>query len=145
MQREMGDLRGIANTLGSLGNAARSQGDDGRARALYEESLAILRELGDRRGIAESLEMFAALAVAQQPERAARLFGAAEALREAIRAPRPVIDRADYERQVAATCAALGEEAFGAAWAEGRALSLEEAIQNALQDRDCVPPLESLP
>ena len=60
-----------------------------------------------------------------------RLFGAAEALREAIRAPRPVIDRADFERHMAAARGALGEEAFTAAWAQGQALTLEEAVADA--------------
>jgi hypothetical protein len=75
------------------------------------------------------LEGFAHVAGAEgDAERAARLFGAAEALREALGAPLPPVERAHYDRSVAATRAALGEEAFAAAWAEGRALSLEQAI-----------------
>jgi hypothetical protein len=45
-------------------------------------------------------------------------------------------DRADYERQVAAISAVLGEEAFAAAWAAGRAMSLDEGIAHALQGDD---------
>jgi hypothetical protein len=56
-----------------------------RARALYQESLALLWGVGHKRGIAECLEALAKIARAQgQHKRAARVYGAAEALREAI-------------------------------------------------------------
>jgi hypothetical protein len=81
------------------------------------------------------------VAVAQaQSERAARLFGAAEALREAIGTPLPPADRAEHDRSVAAVRTALGEEAFAAAWAEGRALTLEHAVAFALADDVQSPP-----
>jgi non-specific serine/threonine protein kinase len=64
--------------------------------------------------------------------RAARLFGAAEALRERVgAAPHPPW-RAEHERWMATAWVELGEEAFAAAWAEGRALSLDQAIADAL-------------
>ena len=78
----------MATALNRLGTVAHAQGDDGRATALYEESLTLCRELGDKHGLAECLEGLAGVAVAQQHlERAARLLGAAAALREAIGAP----------------------------------------------------------
>jgi hypothetical protein len=108
---------------------ARDQGIYGAARARFEESLAICREVGDKRGTAQNLEGLAALAVTQgQFERAARLFRAAEALREAIGTPLPPADRVEHDRSVAAIRTALGEEAFAAAGAEGRAMSLDEAV-----------------
>jgi tetratricopeptide (TPR) repeat protein len=133
--RELGNKKGIAISLLRLERAAKDQGDSGAARALSEESLAIFRELGGRsRGIFQNLEELAAVAVAQgQPERAARLFGAAEGLREALGAPLPPVDRAEHDRSVAAVRTALGEEAFTAAWAEGRAMSLDEAVAYALK------------
>jgi hypothetical protein len=111
---------------------ASYQGDHGTGRAFCAESLAIRRELGDRRGIAGCLEALAGVAGAQgQHERAARLFGAAAALRESIGAPLPPADSAEIEPRVAAVRAALGEEAFTAAWAAARAMSLEEAVTDA--------------
>jgi hypothetical protein len=68
----------------------------------------------------------------RQPERAARLFGAAEALHEAIGKPLPPFLRADYDRDVAAVHAQLDDATFDAAWAAGQALSLEQAIAEAL-------------
>jgi hypothetical protein len=142
---------------------ASKQGDNAAARALYEESLAIYREVGDRLRIAELLEALAALACERQsvpgaaegagagvPEadatgaagrgwRAARLFGAAAALREAIGAPVEPRHRAAYCRQVSRAREQLSEEAFAAAWAKGAAMGLDQAISSALgQATECV-------
>jgi hypothetical protein len=81
-----------------------------------------------------------------QPERAARLFGVAEALREILGVPVlrhslsiPAL-RGTYERDVAAIRAALGAEACGAAWAAGRALPLEDAVAEALGQMEHTSP-----
>jgi hypothetical protein len=58
-------------------------------------------------------------------EEAARLFGATSALRDRIGHPLSPADRPAYERDIAALRTALGEEAFSAAWEEGRAMSLD--------------------
>jgi hypothetical protein len=109
------------------------------------ESLAKLSELGNRRDVAACLEGLAAVFHGQgQPERAARLFGVAAAVREALGAPLPPVDQADHERHIAGGRAALGEEAFEVIWNEGRAISMEEAVAYALADADCVPPLGPL-
>jgi tetratricopeptide (TPR) repeat protein len=118
-----------ATALSRLGTLAHEQGDDGRATALYEESLALRRELGDKRGLAECFEGLAGVAVAQRhQERAARLLGAAEALREATGAPLSPRERIRYDRDVSAVRAGLGEAAFVAVWATGKAMPLEQVI-----------------
>ncbi|MBI3659129.1 tetratricopeptide repeat protein [Candidatus Acetothermia bacterium] len=134
VKRELGDKQGTATSLNNLALAIQSQGDYVTARSLFEESLAIRQELGDKQGIIASLSRLAGLSVVQtHPGRAARLFGAAEALREAIGAPLPPSDRTDYDRQVAATRAKLGDETFAAAWTQGRAMTLEQAVEYALK------------
>ncbi|MBI3661212.1 tetratricopeptide repeat protein, partial [Candidatus Acetothermia bacterium] len=134
IKRELGDKRGISATLNNLGEVARAQGDYTVARSLYEESLVIRREVGDKRGIAECLEGLAGGDYAEgQFERAIQLLGSAKVLRETIGAPIPVGERAEYERTVAAACTSLGEEAFARAWAKGTAMTLEQAIEYALQ------------
>ena len=101
----------------------------GRATALYEESLALRRELGNKHGLAECLEGLAGVAVAQrQLERAARLLGAAETLREATGAPLSPRERVRYDRDVSTVRAGLGEAAFAAAWATGKAMPPEHVI-----------------
>ena len=102
---------------------------------LYRESLTVQRELNAWEHIAESLEALAGVAqVWAEPGEAARLFGVAEALREAMGAPLPPSDRKEYDRDEAAVRTALGEEASATAWAEGRAMTLEQAIELALEE-----------
>ena len=131
-QRAIDDRWGMGVSLVRLGYAARDRGDDARAMALFAEGLALFTELGDRRIIALALDGVAGLAVAWgQPERAARLFGAAAALREASGLPVEPAFRAAHERDVAAARAALGEDAFAAGWATGAALPLPAAVAEA--------------
>ena len=72
------------------------------------------------------------IAVAADPTKAGRLLAAASTLRHAIGAPLPSSDLASYERTVAAVRAVLGDVAFQAVWEEGRALTLDQAVQHAL-------------
>jgi tetratricopeptide (TPR) repeat protein len=127
--RELGMPWGIAAALTNLGEAAYLQGAWDVATACYRESLALARELGNKESIAQNLEGLAAIAGARgHVARAAQLFGAASALREAIGVPVPAADRALYERMLAQARAALALEAFAAAWAAGSALPLEDAM-----------------
>jgi hypothetical protein len=74
----------------------------------------------------------ACTALRGEPERAARLLGAADAARTSIGEPVQVNDRADYERFVSAAWAGLNEDSFKRAWVEGARLLLEQAIELAL-------------
>jgi predicted ATPase/DNA-binding SARP family transcriptional activator len=133
--RELGDSGHLVHALGAMGHLERDEGEYARARAFYGESLVLRRDLGHQFALAQSLEDFAVLAGRErQAERAIRLLGAGEVFCETIGAQAPVADRTDYERTVAAGRAVLGEPAFAAAWAEGRALSLDRAIEYALGD-----------
>jgi hypothetical protein len=73
-----------------------------------------------------------AAALDEEPERAARLWGAAEQLRAMLGCRPPPAARATYERMLAQAHAQLGEGAFAAAWAAGEALALEQAVVEAL-------------
>src|SRR3990172_4024738 len=133
--RLLGDKWGIAFSQSNLGIVAWNQGDHERAELLFRESLLLRRALGDKRGITTSLVGLAAVAAARgQAERSALLFGAAEALREAIRVPVPPFIRDEYDRRVAALRATMKEQAFTEAWAEGRAMGMDQAIDSALFD-----------
>ena len=80
------------------------------------------------------LEAFAVLAAAQnQMERAARLLGAAENLYASIHFEMSAKERAEHDQAIASARAALGDEAFAAAWAEGRMMTMEQAIAFALE------------
>lgn len=133
LRRELGDRRGTASSLSNLGDLAFAEGEVAAARALYAESLAIVRELGDRRGIAALLDGYAAFSVSS-PDRATQLWAAAARLREAIGAAQALRDRARAQPMVEAARAALGEPGFRRAWQQGRALTLEQAVELALDD-----------
>jgi tetratricopeptide (TPR) repeat protein len=133
LRQDLGDRRGSAAILGNLGDVALRQGNIVQAVALHTESLDIFRDIGWRQGIGWTLLDFSAVACALgQPERVALLLGAEEALREALGYQIWPTERTDYERTIAAAHTALGEEAFAAAWAAGHALTLEQAIAEAL-------------
>lgn len=143
LARESGDKRAIAALLTGLGDVALRAGDVAAARARIEESIGLLGELGGRAPLlAVALERLAAIAFEQrEPERAARLLGAAAALRHALGAPIPPIERGEHERLVAAARDAMGEAPFRAALEAGHALGVEEAIAAAI-GRAAPPPRE---
>ncbi len=133
--RELGDKRGIAYALHDLGFVAQQQGEYARACALLVESLTLAWDTAEKYRITEILADVAAGASAQgQAARAARLWGAGARLREDIGAKAPPNEHTRYERYLATARAHLDAATFAAAWAEGRAMSLEEAIAYALAD-----------
>jgi predicted ATPase/DNA-binding winged helix-turn-helix (wHTH) protein len=135
IHRELGDRSGIALSLSNLGHVALNQGDHPAARALYEESMAISREIGQHWAIPYSLEGLAAVAASLQDSlRAARIWGATERSRVEIGAPLSPNERSGYDRHVAAARIASGDDAaFDRAWQEGRRLTLDQAIDLALE------------
>ena len=128
--RETRGRQGTAFSLSLLARVEARQGNHATARALYEESLAMAARGVDEKGlIASCLEGLADLVAMQgQLAQAARFWGAAEVLRNAIGTPIPPVERANYERTVASARAHLGEKAFAAAWAEGRTMTPEQAF-----------------
>jgi hypothetical protein len=132
--QELGDKFGSSRLLADLARVAQNRGDHSLARELYRESIQAGRAVQFRLVCALCLEGLAMLAADEgQPGRAARLYGAADGLREATGTPVEAADRAAHERAAAVSRAALGEEVFAAAWAEGRALPLDDAIALALE------------
>jgi tetratricopeptide (TPR) repeat protein len=123
--------------LVEAGDVARVRGELEQAADYYRQSLTALAQREAVVGVAEPLEGLAKIAVAQGlPDRAARLLGAASALRERIAAPVAPVNRAEYEQSLAAARAVLDETAFDAAWAAGQALPLDQAIAEAMAGAD---------
>jgi tetratricopeptide (TPR) repeat protein len=133
LSRKLGDSKHIGYSLANLGLVALSQGDYDQAVARYTDSLALVRELGDNRIIAECLEGVAGVAAARQElERAARLWGAAEALREAISTPLSPAEQRRYEQMVGAARTQTDEASWAAMWAAGREMTLEKALAEVM-------------
>jgi len=133
--RAAGTRAEVASILHNLGYVALAQGNQQRARTHFAESLALHREENNRSGVLEGLSGFGAVMAAKgQPRRAAVLFGAVAALRTALSAPIWPAERVEYERHMVGVRTALGEGRLLAALAEGRGMTLKEAIAYALNE-----------
>jgi predicted ATPase/class 3 adenylate cyclase len=133
----MHDKWGLTGLLASMGALALEEGDYGTARSSFCKSLRLIHELGLK---SQAGLLTAALAEVDfhvgNHVRAAQLLGASASLPEPVGTSLPLSFRRDPARTAAAVRAAMGEEAFAADWAEGRSMTLEQAIQYALEAAD---------
>jgi predicted ATPase/class 3 adenylate cyclase len=136
LYQKLGAVPGLASVLNSLGMVALSEGDYKRAKELLRESLLRYRDVGDKWHIALCVDRLARVAGVQGDwEQAARLLGAEEALREAIGAPLPPSEHEGHDQTLKLAHERLGEESFAAAWADGYAMKLDQAITYALSEK----------
>ena len=124
---------GIAETLIEIGDIAHAREDDQQALERYRESLFLIKRMGHVPYTQENIERLAgALSRQRQLRRAVRLLAAMERYREQSGIIRSPIDHPRYTQDVATTRAQQDEATFDAAWAEGRAMSLDQASAEAL-------------
>ncbi len=130
IRRDLGDRAGMTESLCTLGMVVREQGNILQARALLREGLTISVELGIRSIVGNAMDGIAACS--SEAVLAARIWGAAERLREEIDAPMVPEDIPRFNRDVAAARHTLADTiAFDRAWKEGRAMTMEQAIEHA--------------
>jgi hypothetical protein len=133
--RILGARLGIATSLRTLAEVTLVEGHLDRALKLCRESIALRRQIDSKQGMAECMLGLAAIASASgKPRQAARHLGTSDALWNARRFARPPVDQAGYARIVAEIQASLPAEEFAAAWAEGTAMTVEQAVSDALRD-----------
>ncbi len=133
--REVSDKGAMARSLNVLGRVANHHSEYERGAALLRESLALFREMRDKLGIIRCVGGLADVAWGHAfSERAARMYGAAEGLRESIGAALPLADRLELDQNVSTVRSQIGKDAFAAAWDAGRAMTLEQAIKYALEE-----------
>jgi non-specific serine/threonine protein kinase len=141
LAREIGAREAVSVALPTLATIARSDEDLGLAARLFEEGLVLSAEVGDGTNVAYYLEALAEISAAEDKlERAARLWGAAGALLETIEviAYPHAVDRAFYDRQMAAVRQRLDAPTWEEAWGEGRAMTTEEAVGYALEKENAL-------
>ncbi len=140
-KRAAGETWMIANLLANLAMVALDQSDDRQAETQLTESLILLRQMGEKWQIVHTLEVFARLAAEQGQQsdnrqglllRSARLFGAAEALRERLDTQVMEFQRYSHERGITALRAQFDERTLALEWAAGRAMTLDQAVACAL-------------
>jgi tetratricopeptide (TPR) repeat protein len=128
--RQLDILWCLAYSLEIMGLLQRSQGHFNRAFELFRESLLISAEQDNLQGVLNCLGALAGLAAMdRQPGHAARLFAAAEKLRQKIGAKMGRDDREEYEDYLAMLHHQLPDAAFKTAWSEGDAMTVEQAIK----------------
>jgi hypothetical protein len=132
---EMKDQHRVNMMRSELAHLERREGQFEQAKPLYRETLQEWQRLGHRAAVAHELECLAIIAKSQEDEqRAARFFGAAEILRENIHTVMTASERVEYDREVSDLRANMDETSFAKAWAEGRAMTMEQAIEFAVED-----------
>jgi predicted ATPase/class 3 adenylate cyclase len=134
--RAHGEQDQSGQTLHNLSYAVLRQGDHERSRALFRQALTAAEERGNRRMVLKCLAGLAAASAEANPRWAAKLFGAAEALLTAAHYSLEIHNRRDIDDYAAVARGRLGEDAFKAAWAEGAAMTLEQAVAYCLSNKD---------
>lgn len=137
VSQETGETRRIRFIVGNFTFLAQHVGDYERARELAVQGLRLALEMENKLDIADSLAVLAGVIGATgQPERAARLLGVWEATLEHLGATSQPADKPEHDRNIGAVCAQLDPQVFEAAWVEGRAMSLEQAVASTLERSD---------
>ena len=135
--RKMGHLTGIADSIESLGIATYHQGDFSKARTLYFESLRLFHRYGGKSGIADCLVNIAILVGAQGfAEKFVQILGMAEALVPDIQGLVWPFIRTETVKSIETARAALGDEAYMAAYTTGHKMTLDEAVAYALKEME---------
>jgi predicted ATPase/DNA-binding winged helix-turn-helix (wHTH) protein len=133
--REANDRWGIARSLTDLAQIACDERDHVSAHAAYREALGLFVSLGHKRGIARALEGFACSALAQRdPARALAIVAAAAHLRQWIGAPLMPAEQSKLHDKLQPAWTSLNDADSSAAYAQGWAMSLDNAIQYALKE-----------
>jgi non-specific serine/threonine protein kinase len=133
--REVGARWAVVFVLDRLGSLARSSNHYVGAHQYLKESLVLSRQLRDRPAISHCLGVLGVVTIRRTLyERGVRLLGAAVATYDLHRNLLDSNERADLDAGLAAARAVLGEEAYAQAWAEGQAMTLEQAIAYALEE-----------
>ncbi|MGA9489385.1 MAG: LuxR family transcriptional regulator [Mycobacterium sp.] len=114
---------------------AIAQGEPQQAETDLHDAIAVAERTGGYLYLPDALECLASLAADSNTEHAARLFGAADGMRQRHGEVRFQVFQAAYDTALAAVRDALGTQAFDAAWSEGSALSTGEAISYAQRGR----------
>jgi tetratricopeptide (TPR) repeat protein len=143
LMRDLGDGPGALGAHANLGFLAVEQCEYATAQAHFTESLRLARDIGDKLLIVYNLVGLAAATIRigsattvtpEDAQRATRLVAAAEAILSAMKGTMEPEVRSPCDRTIAAARIALDKEAFDAAWTQGRAMTMHQAITYAREE-----------
>ena len=131
--QEIGSTRNVIMIKSDLAHILRQEGNYPEAILSYRETILEWKRMGHRSAVAHQLECLAFIAKAiEQVEKATKLLGAAEALRQRIEIDMTPPEREEYEKEVADLKGNLDTNEFASLWAEGRSMTMEQAIEFAI-------------
>jgi tetratricopeptide (TPR) repeat protein len=130
---QMGHKGMVTGMRSEIAHTKRAMGHFTEAKQTYRETIKAYQDTGNRPAVAHQLECFAIIAVVEEErQRAAKLFGAAEAIRE-MTGHKPTDEEQTEEAQfISRLRAMLPETEFNTLWAEGKSMTMEQAIHLAL-------------
>ncbi len=127
----------LASMQSMFAHAFRGYGDFDKATIYYRRTIRLWQERGHRAAVAHQLECFGLIAVAQeQPTRAVKLFSAADALREVSNSVRTPDEQKEFESAKSSLQSHLNEAEFNKVWEEGNSMTMEKAIEFALEENE---------
>jgi hypothetical protein len=131
----MGNKRQLYSCHSELAHVLRENGRLEEPLAIYRDLLPKWKDLGHRAAVAHELECIAyILSKKAQPQRAVTILGAADSLRKLIDSLATPVELSEYEKELFAMRAKMDEVEFKRAWEAGQRLSMEEAIELAVQE-----------
>jgi tetratricopeptide (TPR) repeat protein len=132
--KQIGHKGMIAVMISEIAHMQRAMGKFIEAKKTYQETIKIFQDYGNRPAVAHQLECFAMIAIVEEePQRAAQLFAAAEAIREVTGHKRTEEEELEEAQFIERLHAILSEAEFNALWAEGKSMRMDQAIQFALR------------
>ena len=135
LQRTLGHQEGMLMTLGHLGSILAKKGEYAAARRAFAECLPLCLTLSNKYVLLVALEAYGVAApLIGDPDFAVRCLAAVTALRESLGIPIEPSNRSDTEQACAALRTSLGMPLFEVLWNEGALLTLDAALNLALQE-----------
>jgi len=130
----MGHKGMVVGMNSEIAHTKRAMGNYAEAKQTYRETIKAYQDTGNRPAVAHQLECFAMIAIVEEePQRAVKLFGAADAIRE-VTGHKPTDEEQAEEAQfISRLRAMITETEFNALWAAGKSMTMEQAIQLALE------------
>ena len=130
---ERNDKYGLTYMQSNFAHTLREHGEYEKALIYYRRTIRLWQDWGHRAAIAHQLECFGFIAQAlENTSRAARLFGAAETIRNAVNSLRTPSEQREFEKAKSQLQTGMEEIGFNKAWEEGCSSTLEQAIEYAL-------------
>jgi predicted ATPase/class 3 adenylate cyclase len=130
---EMEDIQRVTMIQSELAHMERYEGHLDQAEQVYRQTILVWQKIGHQAAVANQLECLAFIAMAHEKDKqAVKLLGAAEVIRAKINIPMLTFERVEYDERLAELRGGMGEKEFADLWSEGGRLTMDQAVQFAL-------------